>query len=1173
MPGKGQSVRVFSIRHFLRGAATLALLVTAVSISAADAPPGPVRRLPLLTFEEGRADGRIVRVPDVESERLRRAALADRQVEERLLLGPHPASRRGLQRLAGRGLGPALLADGAVARVPVAQPDTVRVVLVRIGFETDRSGPLTSVTDDGDFRLEPDPTVPIDPAPHDLDFYKAHFFALSRFYHYQSGGRLVVLGRVLPEGQNDCYKLSDIADYGPGAGGSWTLEGLETLVRDMITLTDEQTQLDGGLNMADFDDDDPNTYIIFIHAGADWQSDINRDSPNDIPSFFVVLGEQQALISVDSDSGLPGAISECSIIPETTTQDGFLGSIAGVLAHEFGHALGLPDIYDTATGLPSVGVWDLMDSGPNLLVNIGLPDPSTPDPEDYIGYVVGGLLPPSLSAWCKWFLGWLDVAEVGGGSSSWRLPAVQIPRDEYPLYAYGSVGGTPFDLDVRDPQALIGSASTGEFFLVENRWVPAGPDDFPDETGVGFLQDQTTGVMLYLAGDDNRNTGMYDYFLPGGGLLVWHVAEAELEGLLDDNLINMDGRGLRLVEADGITDVGLWDSGVIGFYGSETDPFHAGTSDQLRQEGLPSSRAWDRSWTGFEMWDISAPLPAMTLGAGVAPLRPASPIELPAGGDGPRGLDPVSLTPFAMDSGAGPAPALVVAGDGGHLFALRLDGTSVAAAVPGAPAGALLDPGPSLAGPPVVADGDGGDILVVGRRDGTALGLSAALDGGVAATAWGPVSVADTLAYAPVPLRGPDGGLRYLCCAGPGVVHLLDDAGARVGAALQLVDGMGAPSPFVAAPRALRLPGEDGDRVLVFTAAGWYVLSHSAGGLDQVDPDLRGAVEVLPAADGILRVALLPGADRTRLLLIGRGGANAAYDVDADGVSPLGVWTVRLDADPAGDPAVADVSGDGRLEVVVPTTRGLHVLAANGVEMNGFPAVLADRFPVDPSVVPSGPVVVFDATGDGRNEIYLLSTEGHLFGFDAAGELLARTPLRVGSPGGSSLAVAANAAGGRDLWLADRGAWRSVRSGGAGDNGRLSGLLTPSAQTADAGTAEWLGLLGGPARNGPVGVARDLGAVAATDEQRGRFFAYPNPATGDHATLRFHSDFAAQALLRLHNLEGELVGSAVVPAAAGEITEYDWPLDGVAGGVYLFRLELVGAGRSERRLLRLGVER
>ena len=62
----------------------------------------------------------------------------------------------------------------------------------------------------------------------------------------------------------------------------------------------------------------------------------------------------------------------------------------GVLAHEFGHDLGLPDLYDTSrAGENSVVWWDLMSTGSNS------------------GKLIGAN-PTNMSAWSKFALGWAD---------------------------------------------------------------------------------------------------------------------------------------------------------------------------------------------------------------------------------------------------------------------------------------------------------------------------------------------------------------------------------------------------------------------------------------------------------------------------------------------------------------------------------------------------------------------------------------------------------------------------------------------------------------------------------------------------------------------------------------------------------------------------------------------
>ncbi len=74
----------------------------------------------------------------------------------------------------------------------------------------------------------------------------------------------------------------------------------------------------------------------------------------------------------------------------------------GVFAHEFGHDLGLPDLYDTAGGDNGTGFWTLMSGGSWL--NKGT---------DSIGTT-----PAYMGAWEKLQLGWLDLKTVKFGEDS-----------------------------------------------------------------------------------------------------------------------------------------------------------------------------------------------------------------------------------------------------------------------------------------------------------------------------------------------------------------------------------------------------------------------------------------------------------------------------------------------------------------------------------------------------------------------------------------------------------------------------------------------------------------------------------------------------------------------------------------------------------------------------------
>jgi immune inhibitor A len=81
----------------------------------------------------------------------------------------------------------------------------------------------------------------------------------------------------------------------------------------------------------------------------------------------------------------------------------------GVLCHEFGHLLGLPELYAPG-GLPQegIGVWGLMGQGT---------------------WLRRGERPPQLCAWSKARLGWVDVETIAESTAGVDLAAVeQVPR-------------------------------------------------------------------------------------------------------------------------------------------------------------------------------------------------------------------------------------------------------------------------------------------------------------------------------------------------------------------------------------------------------------------------------------------------------------------------------------------------------------------------------------------------------------------------------------------------------------------------------------------------------------------------------------------------------------------------------------------------------------------------
>ncbi|MFD0309081.1 immune inhibitor A domain-containing protein [Streptomyces sp. NPDC127119] len=120
----------------------------------------------------------------------------------------------------------------------------------------------------------------------------------------------------------------------------------------------------------------------------------------------------------------------------------------GTLAHEYGHDLGLPDLYDTSGAENSTGFWSVMGQGSLLSGDDEL-----------------AAHPGDLGAWARLRLGWLDYVTVkAGASSTVTLNPLSVP----------SATAGPEALLVNLPADADGNA---RYYVVENRQY-VGEDGF-----------------------------------------------------------------------------------------------------------------------------------------------------------------------------------------------------------------------------------------------------------------------------------------------------------------------------------------------------------------------------------------------------------------------------------------------------------------------------------------------------------------------------------------------------------------------------------------------------------------------------------------------------------------------------------------------------------------------
>ena len=259
------------------------------------------------------------------------------------------------------------------------------------------------------------------------DYSQAHykdmyFNRMAKYYESQSSGRYSVTGDVTAWVRVPFNE----ARYGRNVCGDIVCNNTWFLIRDALSSW-VKGQLDSGVALADvtkylqtFDEwdrydsdgdgnfDEPDGFIDhfqIVHAGGDeasgdpqqgtdaiwshrWYAQVTGGGPNGFPGVNVGSGGVSSGVTIPSNpTGV--WVGDYTIQPEN-------GGL-GVFAHEFGHDLDLPDLYDTSgnTGGAenSTGFWTLMSSG----ANIG------------DGGANGiGDAPTDLGAWEKFMLGWMD---------------------------------------------------------------------------------------------------------------------------------------------------------------------------------------------------------------------------------------------------------------------------------------------------------------------------------------------------------------------------------------------------------------------------------------------------------------------------------------------------------------------------------------------------------------------------------------------------------------------------------------------------------------------------------------------------------------------------------------------------------------------------------------------
>jgi len=328
---------------------------------------------------------------------------------------------------------------------------------------------------------------------HDQDYFEELAFgsedSMWAYYDEVSRNILDIQGDVYGP-----YTLDgDAADYGT--------ENME-FVRDSVEIAD--------------DDIDYRNYdaVMVIHSGPGEESSGNSD---DIWS----IHWPQSIETEDDGH----EIEEITQAPEYEYSGGERSPL-GVWVHEFGHELGIPDLYDTDSTSEGIGDWGVMASG---------------------SWANNGETPVYFSAWSRYWLGWVDPIVITEDINNLELEPIENEGEIYLLPIPGNW------------------SNSNEYYLLEN-----------------------------------RQQLKYDSYLPGEGLLIWHIDEEVINANWNSNGVNSneEHKGVDLEEADGDDDLDSSSN-----RGDDGDPYNSGS---FTKDSYPNSLAYNGTESGWKIENIES---------------------------------------------------------------------------------------------------------------------------------------------------------------------------------------------------------------------------------------------------------------------------------------------------------------------------------------------------------------------------------------------------------------------------------------------------------------------------------------------------------------------------------------------------------------------------------------
>lgn len=177
-------------------------------------------------------------------------------------------------------------------------------------------------------------------------------------------------------------------------------------------------------------------HVVLVHAGED------KSGGGGAEGTYALWAHSSAVAGGADIPGTELKLSNYIVQPED--------SGVGVFAHEYGHDLGLPDLYDVSgAGSSDVDFWDLMSSG------------------SHSGPIFQSM-PTHMGLWDKWVLGWVNPVVMNPGDDARAIKVGQTSRPKK---------GTQDGVKVNLPDKVI---TLAEPHSGEEMWYTGADQDWAD---------------------------------------------------------------------------------------------------------------------------------------------------------------------------------------------------------------------------------------------------------------------------------------------------------------------------------------------------------------------------------------------------------------------------------------------------------------------------------------------------------------------------------------------------------------------------------------------------------------------------------------------------------------------------------------------------------------------